>query len=273
MFFKRTDNLTSNLTSYDFLKFITVLFMFCDHIGAFFIQDETWLRVLGRLGFPAWFFLAGYSKGRQIQTTVWIGAGILFFESILFGDYLFPANALVSFICIRVFMAHSYKNYFAGWEILLYATVAFIILAVPTGYVFEYGTVAFLFAMFGYAVRNKDELGIHNVIRIIFCITVPIVAAMVQNYVFKFSFPKNVTCIILLCAMSFIMFHFKRDEYPRLTEMLPKPVTALIQFGGRYTLEIYVIHLLAIKTYLFFTNAQSGHEWFAPTILPRFMGF
>lgn len=271
MFFKRTDNLTTNLTSYDFLKFATVLFMFADHIGAFFIPEDVWWRVLGRLGFPAWFFLAGYSKSREVSATLWVGAGILCFESYMFGGYMFPANALVSFICIRVFMAHYYKYYFAGWEGLLYCTVAFLLLAVPTGYIFEYGTLAFMFAMFGYAVRNKNELGIGNKIRILFCATVAVSVGFLQSYIFKFDFPQSMACVGLICAMSLVMFHFKRAEYPSLTEKLPRPLTALVQFGGRYTLEIYVIHLVAIKTYMFFVLHAGETKWFSPSLMPSYM--
>ena len=271
MFFKRTDHLTSHLTSYDFLKCITVLFMFADHIGAFFIQDEVWWRVVGRLGFPAWFFLAGYSKSKTISPTLWFGAAILFFENVMFGEYLFPANALVSFICIRIFMAHYYKNYFAGWEVLLYATVAFMILAVPTGYIFEYGTLAFMFAMFGYAVRNKEELGIGNKVRILFCATVAISVSLIESGIFHFTVLQSIVCVGLISTMSLVMFHFKQVEYPALTAKLPKPLTKLIQFGGRYTLEIYVIHLFFIKMYLFFMDTHGQYEWFSPTIFPKFM--
>lgn len=271
MFFKRTDNLTSNLTSYDFLKCITVLFMFTDHIGAYFIQDEIWWRVFGRLGFPVWFFLAGYSKSKEVGATLWIGAAILLFENVMFGDYLFPANALVSFICIRIFMAHYYKNYFAGWEVLLYSTVAFTLLAVPTGYIFEYGTLAFMFAMFGCAVRNKNELGIGNKIRILFCVTVAISVAALESFIFRFNLAESLVCMTLICSMSLVMFYFKPLEYPVLTRKLPTPLTRLIQFGGRYTLEIYVIHIFVIKAYLFFVSKAGMHQWFSPTLLPDFM--
>lgn len=271
MFFKRTDHLTSNLTSYDFLKCITVLFMFTDHIGAYFIQDEIWWRVIGRLGFPAWFFLAGYSNSRSISPTLWFGAAVLFFESMILGEYLFPANALVSFICIRIFMTPHYKNYFKGWEILLYSTVAFMILSVPTGYVFEYGTLAFMFAMFGYAVRHKEDLGIGRKVRILFCATVAVSVALIESHIFHFDAAQTLVCVILISAMSLVMYHFKQAEYPALTAKLPSFLTTIIQFGGRYTMDIYVIHLFLIKIYMFCMDKQGQLEWFSPTIFPKFM--
>lgn len=269
MFFKRTDNLTHNLTSYDFLKFVTVLFMLTDHVGAYFITDEIWWRVVGRLGFPAWFFLAGYSDSKKISPTLMFGAAVLIFENIMFGEYLFPANALVSFICIRIFMSHYYKNYFAGWEVLLYVMVAFILLAVPTGYIFEYGTLAFMFAMFGHAVRHKDQLGIGRNARILFCATVAVSVAVIESMIFNFDLLETSVCVVFISAISLVLYRFKRAEYPELTAKMPKPITALIQFGGRYTMEIYVIHLSLIKAYLFFMDKAGHFEWFSPTILPK----
>jgi len=267
MFFKRSDNLTSNLTSYDFLKCITVLFMFADHVGAYFIPDEPWWRVAGRLGFPAWFFLAGYSNDKGVSPKLWLGAGILILGNVMFGTYIFPLNALASYICIRIFMTHGYPKYFSHWEPLLYSTFALILLAYSTNYIFEYGTLAFLLAMFGYSVRHQDELGIGRVIQILFAVVVAIAVSIVQITTFGFHGMLAVVCFVFLCAMCFVLYHFKRAEYPQLTQKLPRPVVAIIQFGGRYTLEIYVIHLMLIKAYLFFADTSDQFQWFMPRLM------
>jgi len=51
--------------------------------------------------------------------------------------------------------------------------------------------------------------------------------------------------------------------------MLTAPVSKIIQFGGRYTLELYVFHLLAIKAYLLYAN-YGHYNWFSPTYFPNF---
>jgi len=269
MFFKRTDNLTTNLTSYDFLKFLTLSFMIVDHIGAFFFPEELWWRVIGRLGFPAWFFLAGYSKGHQIGQTLWIGAALLIASNVAFGQYMFPMNALVSFICIRLLMTHYYRAVFANWEILIYVCVAFLALSLPTNYLFEYGTLVFLMAMFGYAVRNKDDLRIGKFGRIVFCIFATFSVILLQVVTFAFSVEQSILCTVLLSLASVILFFFKADEYPELTKKMPSFITSIIQFGGRYTLEVYVFHLMAIKAYLLYKDY--GHYLpFEPSYFPNF---
>lgn len=266
MFFKRTDNLTANLTSYDLLKSFTVLFMFVDHIGAYFIPDELWWRVFGRLGFVAWFFLAGYSKSKEVGTNLWVGAGLLIAVNVIFGGNMLALNALVSFICIRVFMTSLYQKYFSNFELLIYATSAFILLAIPTNYIFEYGTLAFLLAMFGYAVRNKQDIGVHRYVMIGFCVLVAVVAGLIQNVTFGFDLVKSVVCSLIIGAMCIWLYQFKRLEFPNLTQRMPKVVTALIQFCGRYTLEIYVIHIALIKIYLFFADTEGNHQFLTPTM-------
>jgi TraX protein len=264
MFFKRTDNLTNNLTSYDFLKCMTLIFMICDHIGAFLYPEQTWLRVIGRMGFPAWFFLAGFSKGREISQTLWIGAALVIFGNFTFGQYMFPANALVSYICIRLFIAHFYKKIFSSWEFLLYATIICLLLSLPTNYLFEYGTLVFLLALFGYAVRNKDDLKINKEVYFIFSVVVMLSVIVLQIFTFGFTEAQSIVCFIEMSLIGIILYRFKSEEYPRLTEKLPSYVTKVVQWGGRYTLEIYVIHLLLIKAYLFY--AHYGHyNWFSPT--------
>lgn len=269
MFFKRTDNLTSNLTSYDFLKCATIIFMIVDHIGAYFFPEQLWWRVFGRLGFPAWFFLAGFSRGREISQTLWIGAGLVVFGNVAFGQYMFPANALVSFICIRLVIAHYYKQIFSSWEFLLYATIICLLLSLPTNFLFEYGTLVFLLAMFGYAVRNKDDLKIGKEIYFVFACVVMMSATLLQIITFGLNQAQSIVCFIEMSIIGIILYHFKSIEYPALTAKLSSFLVKLIQFGGRYTLEIYVFHLLAIKAYLLY--ADYGHyNWFLPTYFPNF---
>lgn len=266
MFFKRTDHLTTNLTSYDFVKCVTLIFMLIDHTGAFFIPDDPWWRVFGRLGFPAWFFLAGFSDSRSVSKELWIGAAILIAVTMILGMNIFALNALVSYICIRIFMTPHYQRYFSSWELLLYVTFAMTLLAYPTNHIFEYGTLAFMVAMMGYATRHKDDISIGKSGRIVFFSAVIIATSIIEINLFNFDMEQGLTCVALLSVAAVILFHFKRAEYPQLTQQFPKPLTSLIQFCGRYTLEIYVIHLVLVRTYVFFFMNDGRFEFMEPRI-------
>lgn len=269
MFFKRTDNLSPTLTSYDFIKCATVMFMFIDHVGAFFLTDESWWRVFGRLGFPVWFFLAGYSRGREVSQTLWVGAALLISGNMVLGQYILPMNALVTYIAIRLTIAYIAKRAFSNVEMLIYGFVGLVFLSIPTNFMFEYGTLAFLLAMVGYAVRNKDDLGVGNITRIIFCGVAVLTVATLQSFLFGFDKIQSIVCIFEICVVGVLLMFFRPAEFPSVTKFLPGPVAAIIRFGGRYTLEIYVFHLLAIKIFLLATN-YGFYKPFLPTIFPNF---
>jgi hypothetical protein len=269
-FFSKRINIPDDITSYDVLKCVTVIFMLIDHLGAFFLPDYSWLRVVGRLGFPAWFFLAGYSKGQVINPSIVFGACLLILGNIAFGQYIFPANALVTFICIRICLRPTYSLIFSNWEYLLYTVMAMIFISLPFEAAFEYGTLAFLFALFGYAVRNKDSLGISEPCRKMFCAFVSLSIPLIQSYLFQFTKEQTIVCVVEMCMASYIMFHFKDVTFQNITHQLPNAVSMLLRFGGRYTMEIYVIHLLLIKAYLL--AGHYGHyQWFSPTWTPHML--
>lgn len=269
MFFKRTDNLTSNLTSYDFLKFVALIFMLCDHVGAFFIPDEPWLRAIGRLSFPIFFFLAGYASDSKIKTDIIWGAMILIVGGAILGSYSFPLNALVSYILVKMFIRVSAEKTFSGWEPLLYMVAALMFLIWPTNQLFEYGSFAILLGMMGYAVRHSDKIHIKRWMKILL-FTVSILSMSIGQIIFhRFDMVKGIFCIGGFSIMGYILYHFRYIEYPKLTNMLTAPVSKIIQFGGRYTLELYVFHLLAIKAYLLYAN-YGHYNWFSPTYFPNF---
>lgn len=58
--------LPREVTSYDLLKCAAVIIMVIDHVGFYFYPENLWFRAVGRIGFPVWFFLVGYARGRDI---------------------------------------------------------------------------------------------------------------------------------------------------------------------------------------------------------------
>ena len=49
------------ISNQDLLKFIALIVMMIDHSGAFILQDMPYLRAIGRVGIPIWFFFVGYN--------------------------------------------------------------------------------------------------------------------------------------------------------------------------------------------------------------------
>jgi hypothetical protein len=153
-------------TSLDAMKLLAIVSMTTDHVGYYFLPHELWCRALGRITIPVWFFLAGYSRTRTLSRAIWIYALILILNRLLFGYLLFPLNTLVSVIfplnaLISVILCRLFLNFCddRNWipnelPLLIIACTALTTITPPF---FEYGSMTFLFALMGRAVRERHK--------------------------------------------------------------------------------------------------------------------
>jgi hypothetical protein len=150
-------DLPATLTSYDILKTVAVVLMVVDHIGAYYMPENLWLRLIGRLCVPMWFFLIGYARSRDISWQLWLGAAIVIASDFITGRYIFPLNILVTILMVRIvidlYMKGTMKNTLLFWTGALVLTC----LIVPSMTLMQYGTLGLLLAVFGWLIRNTEE--------------------------------------------------------------------------------------------------------------------
>ncbi len=250
---------SSNITSYDLLKSFAVIIMVIDHLGYYFFPEELWLRALGRIGFPVWFYLVGHASGRDIPVKLWGGAVILILLDAITGIAILPLNALVTIILIRLLidpvMTICLKNNAYLW--LLSGSLFLLIL--PTMAITEYGTLGLLTAMFGYMVRHKDEIkkrkGNDNIVFNFMLFAYFSFILMMQltfNFnIYEFAFMAVGTFFVRIYLYAF----FTKENYPNLTQKCGSIITGSLQFMGRNTLEIYVAHIIIFQLFaLYFLN-------------------
>ncbi len=262
---KAVRRVTSNLTSYDLLKAAAVIIMIIDHMGYYLFADEPMWRAIGRIGFPIWFFLVGYSRGRDFSLSLFVGASILVASNVLCGLAIFPLNALVTIILIRIIidplMAVALRNIWLALLALAVVTATII----PSFSVSEYGTLGLLLAMFGYVARHKPVIqGLKadsdRVLRgmALYCL---LTFLMIQQLFFGFQQASLIVVMVGTGLVIWILLHFSAREYSGLTAKMPKVVTYTIQLLGRNTMEIYVIHLVLLKITGIFTD-PTRFAWF-----------
>lgn len=237
------------LTSYDLLKAAAVIIMITDHVGYYFFTDDEWWRAVGRIGFPVWFFLIGHASGRSIPSKLWGGALVLMLGSLAVGMPLFALNALVTIIAIRLLIDPVMRYAGHNGAALAQICVLCVLLALPTGMIAEYGTLGLLFAVFGYAVRHRESLwpeGGRDTLRYLMfgCF---ISFALLQEMIFTFSQPAFFVMAVGTLGTCLVLMGFEAREFPRLSARIPAIFKAPIQFMGRRTLEIYIVHLLVFK--------------------------
>lgn len=253
------------LTSYDLLKALAVIIMITDHVGYFMFLDEPWFRAIGRIGFPVWFFLVGYARGRDFSMSLFIGAAILVASNFIAGLSIFPLNALVTIIAIRLIidplMTFALRNLMCFLLTMIVATG----LIVPSFAFAEYGTLALLLAMFGYVVRHKPVLpGLHETADRfaagmgLYCL---IIFLLVQQTFFGFTQAPMTFMMCGTAVIMWILYNFRSETYPALSGSLPGWLSGSACLLGRNTMEIYVLHLVALK-FLIATIDPERFGWF-----------
>lgn len=244
--------LPAEITSYDLLKAAAVIIMIIDHIGYYFFIDEMWWRAIGRIGFPVWFFLVGYARGRDLSPKLWLGAVILIAGNAAAGMYMFPMNALVTIILIRIVLDPYIRLSMVNKQAMIAFSFVLALMILPTNMFVEYGTQALIMAVFGYLVRHKEEIKDSLPLLNAYMMFALGTFLLMQHTVFLFSQPQwFVMTIGTLIVMGTLLF-FKSVTFPKLTAALPFILTAPIKFMGRRTLEIYVVHLIAFKIAVIF---------------------
>jgi hypothetical protein len=113
--------ITKDLTRLDLIKGLSMFVMITDHVGYYFFPTNLWFRAFGRIDFPVWFFLPGYSKSRAFEWSWIIGGLILQVGNILAGLSLMPVNAIFTIMLIR-FTVDRLAGYMLSREVRL-ATV------------------------------------------------------------------------------------------------------------------------------------------------------
>ncbi len=243
----KRDHLPSAITSYDLLKTLAIIFMIIDHIGYFFFPDEIWFRVIGRLSVPIWFFLIGFARTREVPKIFLIGGVVVSLSALVSGEYLLPINILFTLAFARFavdwLFSHAMRNResFMGMFSLLF------LMGFPTLVFSEYGVYLLVYTLFGAIVRNRENIQAPK-----WFINSFIIAAAL-GYLFNqgillpsLSLHQLLVFTAGMAILSVIFASFR----PRIFESWQPssfPPLKIIQFTGRYTLEIYVVHLLILR--------------------------
>jgi hypothetical protein len=126
--------------------------MTIDHVGLFFFPENLYLRSIGRLSAPIWFFFAGMSfdKGNNKQLFLY-AITMLAALSIIKQDFDYT-NILISIILIKYLITLIDKKQIQ--QRLDYTEFGILWLGFAltflTNSLFEYGGIGFLFAYCGY---------------------------------------------------------------------------------------------------------------------------
>ncbi len=265
--FKERYNGNPDVTSYDIVKMLALLLMFVDHIGAYTFPHIPELRLIGRWSAPIWLFLIGYSVSRDTPREMWIGNIIVMVSAFSISEQVFPQSILLSIVLIRLGLDRMARAFFSSPYVMFCSLFTLYAFAYPSGILFDYGTLGVLFALCGYACRHRDVLPIGVSYRYVLLGLVAIMYGTYEAAFFRFTVPQGLILLAGMAGITVLFEKFRAVSFSTLTTTLPSVVTRLIQFMGRYTLEIYVVHLVALRIIAGILHGDKQH-WFHLKIFP-----
>jgi peptidoglycan/LPS O-acetylase OafA/YrhL len=258
----------------DWLKTVAIIAVAVGHFGHFFIRDDQWWSVLGRLAAPVFFFLVGYASTRSVPLRwIWLGVILTALESSNADWNWVSPNILLSLALLRAVRpyAHAFLQRY-GWIALAILVCALIALVPVTGKVADYGAGGWLWALFGLCQRmyvdgmlptgGKREAEdsappAHaapinaGLMRSLACIAAVLPYFWQEQAEYRFP-PIHFAVFVLsvgILAASLCLF---RRGPSRIQP--PEPIAFTLRFIGRHTLEIYAIQLAGSELLVMFAD-------------------
>ncbi len=259
----RSTHTTPAVDNTDWLKTAAITLVSIDHIGHFFMQDDHWWGAFGRLAAPTFFFLIGYAQTRTVPLYwIWLGIILTLLESWNAGWTWVAPNILLSFALVR--FARPYVQIIVqryGWAAFVLVVCALLAVHPLAAMMVDYGAGGWLWALFGLYQRMyvdgrsaADVDGVANspapparampeslgLMRLLACLVAAVVYVWQEQS--EFSFPQMQFAVFVLGigVLSISLYLFQRGP-SRIQP--PEPISGVLRFIGRHTLEIYAIQL------------------------------
>jgi hypothetical protein len=247
----------------DWLKTVAIISVSVGHFGHFFVEDDRWWSVFGRLAAPTFFFLMGYAQTRTVPLRwIWLGVILTLLESWNAKWTWVAPNILLSLALVRC--ARPYVQILLqrhGWTVFaVLVSVLFAVLSIA-GRIVDYGSEGWLWALFGLCQRryvdSRSAADVHGrapspappaaatkenagPMRLLACLSA--VVAYVWQEQSEYAFPQIPFAVFIfgIGVWSASLCLFLRGS-SRIQP--PEAMTGALRFIGRHTLEIYAIQL------------------------------
>lgn len=254
--------MTRPATTTDLLKAAALVFVLVDHTGAYFVEDETWWRLFGRLAAPIFFFLIGFARSRAVPWT-WLAFGLVLTlsDAVSSESLTEPTlNILLNFALLRWAVLPLVERWVLPSPWRLAVLVAGCAAAIPfTDHLIEYGTGGWLWALFGLAHRRAldDPEPQRRWARTGIAAVIAIAYTLREIEDFGFDPSEAVVLAALVAALAFLLTRFRRVT---VAWQPPQPLAALLHLSGRHSLEIYALSLFAMQVVAYGIDAADDED-------------
>ena len=133
------------------MKLVALLAMTLDHVGNFLLPQAECLRAIGRLAAPLFCFLVGWNRQYRFRWPLLIGAAVMSaVDGLLLG--LLPLNILWVILAGRALLHFiDTRTVKVSPAMMVFASIIWLPVSLM---LFDYGTLALLWMLWGRAVRD-----------------------------------------------------------------------------------------------------------------------
>ncbi len=237
------------MNSYDIMKLCALLAMVADHLGVYFWPDAEWLRAIGRMAFPLFLFLVGYSCTWKTKYELLALAVLIVICAAITHHHIIPVNILFTIALIRLMM--SYVVRFQITPGFLCASFIICLVWFPLFIWIDYSTIAFLFAMSGYLQKQKPD----SSEAVLFLYAAVAAHCVIQYFSFGFNALNTIIMFAFMACAVILMHNFRLEESRPARKKdkdfllflpfhLPDSVNNSLRWIARNTLLIYAGHVM-----------------------------
>lgn len=233
-----TCRLTRPANTYDLLKSIAVLTMLVDHVGMYLFPEQMWFRVVGRIAFPLFLFLVGYSGHTRTEKRLLVSAGMVSVLDYLVTGSFFPLNILWAIALTRWVLGRwKYR------QVLLQSLPLVLGWGMSVPFV-AYGTSAVLLGVLGGWARQQGEIPTPRfIIGVWLLLTLHTLSQLLS---FPFNLAQGMGVVFVGIGVAYTLSHFT---------LRPMALPKGMLWVSRYALEFYVLHLILLAI-----CARVGHR-------------
>ena len=233
--FTRIYKYNNELNSYDVIKFIAIITMMIDHIGYYLVENNDYLRAIGRLAAPLFFFITGYVSNYQIKPAILVYGMIITAIFFYFHDNL----------CLNILLVFaSIKWVLARWQpekakiSTLMIIFGLIYITSISRYFIDYGFFGFAYALIG-RLKATGFKSWFAAIMMLSTFLVQILAII--------TYHDNIYVLAIIYVVAILLFlTVLLFRYQVIIVNLTALKNGVLVFS-RYSLEIYFWHILLLE--------------------------
>ncbi len=237
------------VNSHDLVKVAAVAAMVIDHAGWLFVDNNIWMRIVGRMAAPLFFFLVGYSGSyrfkRELLALGVALSAISFLTSTANGiAAALPLNILLSFVLIKLILDHFDPAAQSSGRLMTLLAILLAI-SVPTfAATVEYGSLGLCYAI-GARLLSRG----HPLARFWIATTVVVhfLFSTVQFLLWDAAVPPSMLPFAMMGmaaafgAVLLILLNYRFRSFGIKAAWIRVPALLV----SRYSLQIYFFHLAA----------------------------